>query len=91
MFFHLLLTTNSDLQCRYCYGKSCEDMDADFGDFEVDYSVPDRITYDIELVKKFCEKDLSAIILRGCKALTIKALKPQSYLNIRIIRRGFEK
>jgi uncharacterized protein len=40
MFFHLLLTTNCDLQCRYCYGKSCDDMDADFGGFDVDYDVP---------------------------------------------------
>jgi len=77
MFFHLLLTTNCDLQCRYYYGKSCEDMDADFGDFEVDYSVPSEISYDINLLKKFCEIIPSAIILRGCKALTIKALKPQ--------------
>jgi uncharacterized protein len=63
MFFHLLLTTNCDLQCRYCYGKSCEDMDADFGDFEVDYSVPDRIIYDLGILKKFCEKDPDVVLI----------------------------
>jgi uncharacterized protein len=63
MFFHLLLTTNCDLQCRYCYVKSCEDMNADFGDFEVDYSVPDRITYDIHLLEKFLGKDPKPMII----------------------------
>jgi len=63
MFFHLLLTTNCDLQCRYCYGKSCEDIDTDFGDFEVDYSVPDKITYNIERLKKFCEKDPDVVLI----------------------------
>lgn len=63
MFFHLLLTTNCDLKCRYCYGKSCEDMDADFGDFEVGYSVPDMITYDIELLKNFCQKDTDVVLI----------------------------
>ena len=63
MFFHLLLTTNCDLQCRYCYGKSCEDMDADFGDFEVDYSVPDRIIYDIGLLEKFMGKDPEPVMI----------------------------
>ena len=32
-------------------------MEADFEDFEVDYSVPDEITYDIELLEKFIGKD----------------------------------
>ena len=38
-------------------------MDADFGDFEVDYSVPDKITYGIELLKKFCEKDPDSVLI----------------------------
>jgi len=63
MFFHVLLTTKCDLQCKYCYGKSCEDMDADFGDFEVDYSLPSEITYDIEVLRKFFEKDPEPVII----------------------------
>ena len=63
MFFHMLLTTNCDLKCRYCYGKSCEDMDGDFGDFKVDYSVPAEISYDVGLLKKFCEKDHEPVLI----------------------------
>jgi len=62
MFFHLLLTNNCDLQCRYCYGKSCEDMDAEF-DFEVDYDVPAQINYDINQLTKFMEKDPQAVVI----------------------------
>lgn len=63
MFFHVLLTTNCDLKCRYCYEKSCDDIYADFGDFEVDYSVPSEINYDTELLKKFFEKDPEPILI----------------------------
>ena len=62
MFFHLLLTTNCDLQCRYCYGKSCDDMDAEF-DFEVDYDVPAEIKYDVNQLAKFMEKDPQAVLI----------------------------
>jgi len=63
MFFHVLLTTKCDLQCKYCYEKSCEDMEADFGDFEVDYSLPSEISYDMELLRKFCEKDSESTLI----------------------------
>jgi len=63
MFFHVLLTTKCDLQCKYCYGKSCEDMETDFGNFEVDYSLPSEISYDIELLIKFCEKDSEPVLI----------------------------
>lgn len=63
MFFHVLLTTKCDLQCKYCYEKSCEDMGADFRDFEVDYSLPSEISYDIDLLRKFCEKDPEPVLI----------------------------
>jgi len=63
MFFHILLTTRCDLQCKYCYEKSCEDMEADFGDFKVDYSLPSEISYDIGLLTKFCEKDPEPVLI----------------------------
>ena len=63
MFFHLLLTTNCDLQCRYCYGKSCEDMNADFGDFDVDYEVPDEVNYSIEVLENFMKKDPEPVLI----------------------------
>ncbi|MCW4035514.1 MAG: TIGR04084 family radical SAM/SPASM domain-containing protein [Candidatus Bathyarchaeota archaeon] len=63
LLFHLLLTTNCDLKCRYCYGKSCDDMDADFGDFTVDYGVPPEINYDINVLKQFMRKDPQPVLI----------------------------
>ncbi|WGM90448.1 MAG: TIGR04084 family radical SAM/SPASM domain-containing protein [Candidatus Bathyarchaeum tardum] len=58
----MLLTTNCDLQCKYCYGKSCDDMDTEF-DFDVDYDVPAEINYDINQLTKFIEKDKKAVLI----------------------------
>jgi putative peptide-modifying radical SAM enzyme len=63
LFFHLLLTTKCDLQCKYCYEKSCEDIDSNFGDFIIDYNVPDEINYKTELLKKFIEKDPEPVLI----------------------------
>jgi len=38
-------------------------MDADFGDFTVDYEVPDEINYDIELLENFMEKDSEPVLI----------------------------
>ncbi|NWG11716.1 TIGR04084 family radical SAM/SPASM domain-containing protein [Candidatus Bathyarchaeota archaeon] len=57
MFFHVILTTECNLQCRYCYGEALEDMDTDFLGFDVEYSLPKKISYDIDLLDKFCSQD----------------------------------
>lgn len=62
MYFHLILTTHCNLQCRYCYGKSCDDIGTDFGDFEIDYSLPREISYPIEWLKRFGKKDPECIL-----------------------------
>jgi putative peptide-modifying radical SAM enzyme len=62
MFFHTLLTTHCNLQCRYCFGKSCNDIGTEFGDFEIDYSVPKEINYSIEKLKEFCKKDPECVL-----------------------------
>ena len=63
MFYHLLLTTKCDLQCIYCYGKSLKEMETEFENFQIDYSVPSKISYEIETLKSFIEKDPEAVII----------------------------
>ena len=63
MFFHVILTTNCNLQCRYCFGESLDDFNEDFGDdFEVDYDLPRQINYDIKAIGKFCERDPECVL-----------------------------
>jgi putative peptide-modifying radical SAM enzyme len=37
-------------------------MDADFPDFEVDYSLPKKIRYDVKFLNKFCRQDPDCIL-----------------------------
>lgn len=61
MFFHVLLTTECDLQCKYCYGKSCDDIDTEFP-FNIDYSLPKKVSYDVDSLAAFCDKDPDCIL-----------------------------
>jgi uncharacterized protein len=49
----LCLTTECDLKCRYCFGEALEDFDEGFGGFDVDYSLPRRMGYDVGLLSVF--------------------------------------
>jgi uncharacterized protein len=55
MFFHLLLTSDCNLQCKYCFGESLDDFDEEFGDdIEVDYNLPRKANYDYSPTQEFC-------------------------------------
>jgi uncharacterized protein len=62
MYFHVILTTQCNLQCKYCYGESCDDIGTDFGNFEIDYSIPREMDYPLEWLKDFCKKDSECIL-----------------------------
>ncbi len=62
MFFHVILTTECNLQCRYCFGESFEDFDEDFTDFDVDYDLPKKVNYDLALLTEFCSKDPDCVL-----------------------------
>jgi len=51
------------LKCKYCYEKSLKEMETDFEAFRIDYSVPSKISYEIETLKSFIEKDPEAVII----------------------------
>ena len=63
MFFHVILTSECNLQCRYCFGESMDDFDEEFGDdIEVEYSLPRKINYDVEMLERFCRKDPDCVL-----------------------------
>lgn len=62
MFFHVILTTACNMQCLYCYGEALEDVDEDFSGYDVDYSLPTKIGYDIDLLRNFCEQDNDCVL-----------------------------
>lgn len=62
MFFHIILTTECNLQCRYCFGETMDDFDEDFGEFELDYALPKKADYDVAYLDRFCRKDPDCIV-----------------------------
>lgn len=40
-----------------------EDIGADFGDFDVDYSLPEEISYGTDLLRRFCQKDPEPVLI----------------------------
>jgi uncharacterized protein len=63
MFFHVILTSNCNLQCKYCFGESIEDFDDDFGeDIEVDYELPRNANYEVSILRQFAAKDPDCVL-----------------------------
>lgn len=62
MFFHITVTNECNMQCRYCFGEALEDTGDDFAGFEIDYSLPKKINYDLELLKRFCRRDPDCVV-----------------------------
>jgi putative peptide-modifying radical SAM enzyme len=58
------------MQCRYCYGKACEDFGSNFRDLAIDYSLPSSIAYDTETLRKFMQRDREpAVVFYGGEPL----------------------
>jgi putative peptide-modifying radical SAM enzyme len=62
MFFHVILTTECNSQCTYCYGEALEDADGEIPEIDVDYSLPSKINYDLEILERFCGQDPNCIL-----------------------------
>jgi len=63
MNFYVTLTTNCNLHCLYCYGKSCEDFGSDFHGLAIDYFVPSSIAYPIEALQEFLQTDEDTLLV----------------------------
>jgi uncharacterized protein len=63
MFFHLLLTSDCNLQCKYCFGESLDDFDEEFGDdIQIDYNLPRKANYSAEMLNDFVKKDPDCVL-----------------------------
>lgn len=63
MFFHLLLTSDCNLQCKYCFGESLDDFDEEFGgDIQIDYNLPRKANYSVEMLDQFVRKDPACVL-----------------------------
>jgi uncharacterized protein len=62
MFFHVMLTTQCNLQCRYCFGEAEDDFDADFSGLDVDYSLPKKASYTWQQLAQFCSGDADCVL-----------------------------
>lgn len=63
MFFHLLLTSDCNLQCKYCFGESLDDFNEEFGeDIHIDYDLPRKVTYDKEDLNRLVQKDPDCVL-----------------------------
>jgi len=62
MFFHVIVTTDCNLQCKYCFGETMDDFDEDFGEFELDYYLPKQAAYDFHELAEFCRKDKDCVV-----------------------------
>jgi uncharacterized protein len=63
MFFHVILTSACNLQCKYCFGESMDDFDEEFGnEIEIDYDLPVKLNYNLGLLKKFCCQDPNCVL-----------------------------
>ena len=62
MFFHVMLSTKCNLQCKYCFGETLEDFDEDFSGFELDYSLPKKANYNVSALAELCRKDPDCVL-----------------------------
>jgi putative peptide-modifying radical SAM enzyme len=61
--FYLTLNTNCNLQCKYCYGKSCEDFGSDFHGLQIDYTTPTSMEFSIQTLRSFLRDDPSPLLI----------------------------
>ena len=62
MFFHVILTTQCNLQCRYCFGEAEDDFDADFSGLRSGLFSAEKSSYTWHQLAQFCSKDAECVL-----------------------------
>jgi uncharacterized protein len=64
MYFHLILTDNCNLCCRYCRAKAFEDLEESEGErtLAIDDSLPIDLDFDLSVLYEFLKKDPAATL-----------------------------
>lgn len=62
MYFYVTLNLNCGQHCKYCYGKCIDEIGEPFP-FQVDDSLPTRITYSIRELADFLAKDPAPVVI----------------------------
>ncbi len=62
MFFHVILTGECNSECRYCYGEAMQDTNESLPSFDIDYSLPRKVSYDIDTLAGFCSRDDECVL-----------------------------
>jgi putative peptide-modifying radical SAM enzyme len=57
VYYFVTLNEECNLKCQYCYGKWVEDLGATLTGYDIDYSIPIHLSYDILTLKEFCRRD----------------------------------
>ncbi|MEM0216952.1 MAG: TIGR04084 family radical SAM/SPASM domain-containing protein [Candidatus Bathyarchaeia archaeon] len=64
MFFHVILTTSCNLECRYCFGEASLDFcEESFNGLTLDYSLPRNLAYDLNDLRRFCSLDPNCTLI----------------------------
>jgi uncharacterized protein len=62
MFFHVILTDDCNLCCRYCRGKEFETIVTGTDRYDIDSSLPGELSYDLQDLYSFLERDPGACV-----------------------------
>ena len=70
MFYHIITSTECNLECKYCVRDEFTEIEED-----IDYCLPPRISYDIEKLKNFITKGDYVTFYGGEPLLAIEDIK----------------
>jgi putative peptide-modifying radical SAM enzyme len=57
-----MLTSECNLQCKYCFGESLEDFEEDINVGDIDYYLPKKVNFNYNILKKFVSKDPECVL-----------------------------